>query len=93
MPHYHLHKLKDFSTVSSQTSSSVDPEDLLRHVVAAKEKELADYPETADWVIKGVNDSALDEVSKAYSEKGLNASIEDDFIPGIKFSWRTCVMQ
>lgn len=80
-------------TVSSQTSCAVDPENLLRHVVSAKAKELKKYPRTANWVIEGVNETPLDVVSEAYSKNGINASIEDDFIPSIKPSWSTCIMQ
>lgn len=71
------------SGLSCQTSSSIDPEDLLRHVVAAKEKELIDYPQTADWIVEGVEDISIDRVKKAYSEKGLNANAEEDLIPGL----------
>ncbi len=71
------------STLSSQTCCAVDPEDLLRHVVAAKEKELIEYPKTVDWFVEGVKENAIDKVKKAYSEKGLNANVEDDLIPGL----------
>jgi hypothetical protein len=67
------------STLSCHTSSSVDPENLLRHVVAAKEKELSDYPETEDWTINGVEEIDLDKVKKAYREQGLHANAEEDF--------------
>lgn len=81
------------STLSSQTSSAVDPEDLLRHVVAAKAKELKDHSETTDWIIEGVEETSLEEVKNAYRSKGLNASAADDFIPSIKPSGFRCIMQ
>ena len=71
-------------TNTSQTSSAVDPEDLLRHIVAAKDKELKENPQTADWVVEGVDETSLENIKEAYREKGLNASAEDDFLPGIK---------
>lgn len=81
------------SGLSCQTSSSIDTEDLLRHVVAAKVKELLDYPETAEWSIDGVEEISLDKVKKAYSEKGLNANAEEDFIPGLSSLGLSYVMK
>ncbi len=88
-----LYNLLDNSCLSSQTSSAVDPEDLLRHIVAAKEKELAEYPQTVDWTIDGIEEISVEKVKEAYREKGLNASAQDDFLPGIKPSANFCSLQ
>ena len=73
------------SGLSSQTCSCVDPEDLLRHVVAAKQKEVNKYPETAGWLIDEINEMSLEKVKKAYQEQGRHANVEDDLIPGLSF--------
>ncbi len=64
------------SGLSSQTSSVVKPDDLLRHIVAAKEKELEKYPETQVWIYPG--ESTLKVIKQAYSDVGRSANAEDD---------------
>ncbi|MDP3267449.1 MAG: hypothetical protein Q8M40_00225 [Legionella sp.] len=48
---------------------------------AAKEKELQEYPESLDWNIEGVEENSVNEIKKAYREKGLKANAEEDVIP------------
>jgi hypothetical protein len=95
-----LYTQLDNSCLSSQTSSAVDPEDLLRHIVAAKEKELTEHSKNsedpddiANWTIDGVEEISVEKVKEAYREKGLNASAQDDFFPGIKPSANFCSLQ
>ena len=95
-----LYSLLDNSFLSSQTSSAVDHEDLLRHIVAAKEKELTEHSKNsedpddiANWTIDGVEEISVEKVKEAYREKGLNASAQDDFLPGIKPSANFCSLQ
>jgi hypothetical protein len=79
------------SKLSSQTSSIVSPDGLLRHIVAAKEGELLEFSETAEWTIDGVIGSSLKEIKRAYEAKGLNANAEADIFPEIKPS-EVCIM-
>lgn len=71
------------STASSQTSSIVTPDDLLRHVVAYKEKELQSGPESYFWETNGVDVSSFEQAKEAYANAGLNANAEDDLIPSL----------
>lgn len=68
-------KLK--SKLSSQTSSVVTPDDLIRHVVAIKEKELQKYTETATWQVPQVTETPLDEIKRAYQLVGQTANAEE----------------
>jgi hypothetical protein len=77
--------------LSSQTSSIVSPDGLLRHIVAAKEGELLKFPETAEWAIDGLIESPLEDIKRAYETKGLNANAEDDLFPEIKPS-EACII-
>ncbi len=78
------------SKLSSKTSCVVSPDDLLRLIVAMKERELIDYPHTASWTIPEIIESPLEDVKRAYKIKGLNANAEDDIFPGIVPSGKNC---
>lgn len=71
------------SKLSSQTSSVITPDDLLRRIVAFKERELIEYPDTVHWSVGNIQESQLEDVKKAYEAVGLHANAEDDFFPGI----------
>jgi hypothetical protein len=70
------------SALSSQTSSIVKPDDLLRHIVAAKEKEFEKYPETKEWFYEG--ESSLKSVKQAYFDIGKDANADHDKMGFIK---------
>jgi hypothetical protein len=79
------------SNASSQVSSIVTPDDLLRCIVAAKEGELNSYSETRDW--KTIEDeSSLPAIKNAYTKVGKNANCEEalDIIPTIPE--KTCII-
>ena len=80
------------SKLSSQTSSAVSPDDLLRRIVAFKERELIEYPGIAHWTLGDIQESQLEDVKKAYEAVGLHANAEDDVFPGIKPSGVSCTM-
>ncbi len=80
------------SKLSSKTSSAVSPDDLLRRVVALKERELNDHPATAAWIIENVNESPFQNVKDAYSRIGLSANAEEDIFPGVVPSSPSCIM-
>ncbi|WP_133135469.1 hypothetical protein [Legionella rowbothamii] len=81
------------SNTSSQTSSIVTPDDLLRHVVAYKEKELKSCPESSSWETKGVDISSFENAKIAYEKEGLNANAEDDIMPSFMPTIPRCVLQ
>ncbi|WP_058535377.1 hypothetical protein [Legionella saoudiensis] len=81
------------SKTSSQTSSIVTPDDLLRHVVAYKEKELQSCPESASWETDGIDISSFENAKVAYGKEGLNANAEDDIIPSLMPTIPRCVVQ
>lgn len=78
------------STLSSQTSVVTTPDDLLRHVVAFKEKELKAHPETGLWIAQDVDLSSFDNAKEAYKQVGENANAEDDIFPAIIPSLPRC---
>ncbi|WP_133135479.1 hypothetical protein [Legionella rowbothamii] len=81
------------SKASSQTSSIVTPDDLLRHVVAYKEKELQSCPESASWETDGMDISSFENAKVAYEKEGLNANAEDDIISSLMPTIPRCVVQ
>jgi len=70
-------------TLSSQTSSIIKPDDLVRHIIAYKEQELQDYPDTSNWKRPNVTESSLDTLKEQYKMAGLNANIEHDKLPSV----------
>jgi len=68
------------SAVSSTTSSVVTPDAILTQVVAAKEKEWKNFPETRQWKFEG--ESSIETIKEAYALKGMSANAEDS-------SWKT----
>ncbi len=65
------------SKLSSDTSSVTSPDLLIKHVVACKARELADYPETKGWECKACPDeNSVEEIAKAYKEVGQEANAE-----------------
>jgi hypothetical protein len=72
---------KLISKVSSTTSSIVTPDELLRHIVAYKEKELNNYPKTKEWKLEHVDESDLKAIKQAYEDVGKEANVENDILP------------
>ncbi|MDR3501437.1 MAG: hypothetical protein P4L79_02540 [Legionella sp.] len=81
------------SKTSSQTSSIVTPDDLLRQVVAYKEKELKSCSESYSWETNGVDISSFENAKVAYGNKGLNANAEDDILPSLMPTIPRCNIQ
>lgn len=72
------------SAATSQTSSIVSPDDLIRKIVATKEIEAVEYygnPE--DWTIPGVEETPISTIRDAYIAIGKNASVSDDILPAL----------
>lgn len=72
------------SHLSSEMSIAVSVEDLLRHVVATKELELKNHPETAKWHLEGVEETPLDVIKKAYEAVGEEANANKPILPKLK---------
>ncbi len=81
------------SHLSTQASSLATPDDLLRHVVAFKEKELNESPVTRSWSAMGVTISSYEKAIKAYESIGKNANAEEDSLPAVIPTLSRCTIQ
>lgn len=66
------------SGLSSQTTSVVKPDVLLRQVIAAKENELVKHPETKNFQYAG--ESNLQDIKQRYRYVNQHASANDDMV-------------
>lgn len=73
---YQLLSTIENSSAASQTSSVTKPEHLLKHVMKAKRYELQSHPDTANWKVPGVVQTALDSLERAYSD--VSKTTEND---------------
>ena len=70
------------SKASSQTSSVVAPDILLRQVVAVKQEELKEHPYTKEFKCKSCeNENTVEEIEAAYQRIGRSANANTDKIP------------
>lgn len=82
------------SRATSQLSSVITPDDLLRRIVAAKENEINHYiGDPNDWKILGVEETPLIEIIEVYNAVGANANVEHDRFPSIVPTIPRCAIQ